>query len=174
MTDRPEDPDQPSSYGTPSPDAPQYGSAPQYGPAPQHGQSPPYGPGPQYGPPPQYGQAPPYGSAPQYGSPGSYQPTPEQSALRTQAVVALAVNALVVIVTCFSALPSIGGAIAAGIALGQVGTDPDNARRLVRWSWGLLIASVVIGILIAAFVFVLIIVGSATSTSDPTFHLGLG
>jgi hypothetical protein len=178
VTDRPENPDQPPSYGTPSaPDAPQDGSAPQYGP--------PYGPqyGPQYGQPPQgqppQGQPPqgqpPYGQ-PAYGQPGPYQQpeTPEQSSLRTQAIVSLVINVLVVVSTCFTALPSIGGAITAGIALGQVGSDPDNARRLVRWSWGLLIASVVIGILIIAFIIVIAVVGASSSSSDPTFHVGLG
>jgi hypothetical protein len=137
----------------------------------------PYGaPQPQYGaPPPPYGapqQPPPYGYAPPpYG--GGYQPlTPEQSSLKSQATVALVVNAIAVVITCFGALPSIGGCITAGIALGQVQTDPANARRLVRWSWGLLIGSVAL-ILLVVFGFFLLVLLAAETSSDPTFHLGL-
>lgn len=165
MTDRPENPDQPPAYGSPPPPAPPYGSAPDADP----GQL-PYGP--QYGsaPPPPYG-SPQYGSAPPpaYGAPPYPTGTPEQSALRTQAIVSLVINALVVLFSCFAALPSIGGAITAGIAIGQAQSDPENARRLVRWSWGLLIASIVIGILIVVFFVILIVIGANATPSDPTF-----
>jgi hypothetical protein len=163
-------PDQPDSSGqqppAQSPPPSPYGQPPTGQPAEPTS---PYGQ-----PPAQQPAQPPYGQ-PAYGQPGPYQQpeTPEQSSLRTQAIVSLVINVLVVVSTCFTALPSIGGAITAGIALGQVGSDPDNARRLVRWSWGLLIASVVIGILIIAFIIVIAVVGASSSSSDPTFHVGL-
>ena len=146
MTDRPDD-DRPPSYGPPAaPGGPDHGS-PEYG-SPQYG-SPQYG-APQYGAPP-YGPS--SGTPAAYGAPQPYAPTEEQSALRSQAIIALVLNGLVVVATCFSALPSIGGAITAGVALGQVGTDVDRARRLVRWSWGLLITSVAIGFAIFGLIF---------------------
>ena len=171
MTDRPENPDQPPSYGPaagPRRAAVRVGAPARVG-APVR----PARTGPSTGQPP-HGRSRRTGSRPT-GSRRPYQQpeTPEQSSLRTQAIVSLVINVLVVVSTCFTALPSIGGAITAGIALGQVGSDPDNARRLVRWSWGLLIASVVIGILIFVAVIVIAFVGAASSSSDPTFHFGL-
>jgi hypothetical protein len=142
---------------------------PEYGRAPEHGQVPEHGPPPGYGPAPEYGTTPAYGSpygGPPYGSASAYalQPdTPEQSSLRMQAVVALVINVIVVLATCFMALPSIGGAITAGIALGQVRSDVDGARRLVRWSWGLLITTVAIAVLL--LVFLVVVYATLGSTS---------
>lgn len=134
--------DQP--YGTPPSDP--------YGTPPSAGTS-AYG-APAYGNPP-YG-APPYG-APGYGAPGyGAVLTPEQSSLRTQAIVSLVVNIVVVVATCFAALPSIGGAVTAGIALGQVKSDTPNARKLVKWSWWLLAATFIIGALVVFGIIALI------------------
>jgi hypothetical protein len=148
VTDQPDDPYRQGSGGEPPAGSPPpYGNPPYEPQQPQQPQQPAYGAAPPYGAPP-YG-APPYG-APQYGAPpyGYQQQTPEQGSLRTQAIVALVANAVVLAFTCFMALPSIGGVITAGIAIGQVNSDVANARRLVRWSWGLLIATIVLGVLI--------------------------
>jgi hypothetical protein len=194
VTDRPDDPypqgaggEQPAGspppYGTPSgappygpqqpqqpPQQPAYGTPPGYGPGqpqqPGYGAAPPYG-APPYGAPP-YG-APPYG-APPYGAPpyAYQQESPEQRSIRSQAIAALVVNAIVLTFTCLMALPSIGGVITAGIALGQVGSDPENARRLVRWSWGLLITSVVLGVLLFGGLIALGALVDSTGSSGTT------
>jgi hypothetical protein len=171
---------QPPQYGTP----PAYGSPPYGTPPPAYGALPPYGAPPAYGAPPPYGAPPAYGAPPTYGAPpygappygGGYQPeTPEQSSLRHQAIAALVVNGILVVLSCLAALPSLGGVITAAIAIGQVRTDPVNARRLVRWSWGLLAATVILTILLVGFVFALALATESTSSSsDPTFRLGLG
>jgi hypothetical protein len=173
VTERPDDPDRPATgaeppqaWGSPAPPPP---APPAYGPQqPGYGpqQPPPYGsqqPG--YGP-----QQPVYGSPPPpYGAAPYRTETPEQSSLRTQAIVSLVINVIVVLSTCFAALPSIGGAITAGIAIGQVGSDPDNARKLVKWSWGLLIATIVLGVLVVVgFIVLVALIGSSTDTSTTT------
>ncbi|MBI4944104.1 MAG: hypothetical protein HY830_25465 [Actinobacteria bacterium] len=140
----------------PRPDAgpPAYGTPPPYGPPPG---SPGYGP-PGYGP-PGSGYGPPYGYAqygyaqygPQYGYGvpyGVWQRSPEATSLRTQAIVGLVVSAVLVLLCCSPLL--IASAITAGIALGRVDQDLDSARRLVRWTWGLVIASVVLMVVLLA------------------------
>ena len=118
------------AYGTPSADQgqDQYGQ-PQFGHA-QYGQ-------PAYGTPTGYG----------YAAPARPPLSPEANGVRNQAIIALVCNATLVLLTCFLALPSIGGIVTSSIALGRVGTDVPGARRLVKWSWGLLAASVALGIL---------------------------
>lgn len=172
MTDQPERPGsssddeaRPSAPEPPQPPDPYAPPADPYGTPPPAGSAPPqYGAQPQYGPPP-YGTPPP-GYGPAYG--GAYAPppplSPEQQAMRTQALTALIVNIVIVVFSCFAALPSIGGAVTAGVALGQVQTDPENARRMIRWSWGLLIASVVIFLLLVVGFIVLVIAAGVSSS----------
>ena len=175
MTDRPDDPYRQGSNGEPPAGSqPPYGTPPSNLPYGPQGQQPPQPPA--YGsPPPAYGSgqpqqppsgaAPPYGAPPYAGTPYGYQaPSPEQSSVRTQAIIALVANAVVLVLACFMALPSIGGVITAGIALGRVNTDVDSARRLVRWSWGLLVLSIVLGVLII----VAVIAAGATFDSTTT------
>jgi hypothetical protein len=103
--------------------------------------------GQQYGYGPQHGYGQPYGYPPQYGAampPYGWSRPPEASSLRTQAIVALVVSVASVLFCCSPLL--IASAITSGIAIGRVDTDLDSARRLVRWSWGLVIASVVLGV----------------------------
>jgi hypothetical protein len=172
VTDRPDEPDRPASDQPPPPPwgpqptpptdgyaAPGYESAPPYGAAPAYGTPPAAGPGQPQQP---YGYTPPYGPAP-----GGWQPeSPEQSSIRTQAILSLVINIFVLLSSCFIALPSIGGAITAGIALGQVGSNPENARKLVRWSWGLLIATVVIGVLVfVGFILLFVLLGASADST---------
>ncbi len=125
---------------------PGYGP-PGYGP-PGYGYGPP-GYGPQYG----YQQ---YGYGPQY---GAWQRSPEATSLRTQAIVGLVVSAVLVLMCCSPLL--IASAITSGIALGRVDQDLDSARRLVRWTWGLVVASVVLTVVLFA-----VLIG-AGAFSDP-------
>lgn len=148
----------PPSGGTPCPD----GAPPAYGTPPPHGAPVGYGAEPQYpqpypqGYPQPYPQEPfaqqpyaqPYpGAYPAYGSYPGYPVyrSPEVSSVRTQSIVALVVSLASVLMCC---LPlGIPAAITAGIALSKADTDFPRARTLVRWSWGLLVASVVLGVL---------------------------
>ena len=67
---------------------------------------------------------------------------------------ALLVN-VVVAVACFGLL-SVPGAIAAGMALRAVDTDPVRADRLVRWSWAFLGTNLLFYVLLAAVVLVVV------------------
>jgi hypothetical protein len=128
----PEQPGQgPQDWRTPSnPYGPQSGSTP-YG-QPPYGQQ-QYGP---YGPPPgpdpnqQYGQYGQYGQQP-YGY--GYYP-PRQQGPRTHAIVALVVS-IVLALSCYFTLGGIAGAILSGVALGKVDTEPDQSRKLLKWTW---------------------------------------
>ncbi|MGI5154273.1 hypothetical protein [Microbispora sp. CA-102843] len=159
----PEQPGQgPQDWQTPSnPYGPPSGSNP-YG---QPSGSNPYGQqqyGP-YGPPPgpdpnqQYGQYGQYGQSGQYGQPGpnpyqqqyGYYPPggypPRQEGPRTHAIVALVIS-LVLALSCYISLGGIAGAILSGIALSKVDTEPDQARKLLKWTW------IAIGINVVLFV----------------------
>ncbi|WP_285703788.1 hypothetical protein [Microtetraspora sp. NBRC 16547] len=132
-----------------------YGTDPQAGPShgdPQFGQQ--YGQ--QYGP--QYGQQPPYGQpygqqafGQPYGSPYGQPPygyPPRQEGPRTHAIVALVIS-IVMGMTCYITLGGIAGAILSGIALSKVDTEPDTARRLLKWTWisiGINVVLIIIGI----------------------------
>jgi hypothetical protein len=178
VTDRPDDPDRPASDQPPPPPWGPPPAPPTAGyAAPEHESAPPYGAAPVYGTPPAAGpgQPQPYGYAPPYGAPapGGWQPeSPEQSSIRTQAILALIINIFVLLSSCFMALPSIGGAITAGIALGQVRSDPEGARRLVKWSWGLLIATVVIGVLVTVGLILFFALLGASADSSGTTTTG--
>ncbi|MCC5577393.1 MgtC/SapB family protein [Microtetraspora sp. AC03309] len=84
---------------------------------------------PGYGSP--YGQ-PGYGQPP-YGPPGYGYP-PQPAGPRTHAIVALVIS-LVLALSCYITLGGIAGAILSGIALSKVDTEPDTARRLLKWTW---------------------------------------
>jgi hypothetical protein len=61
-----------------------------------------------------------------------------------------------IISVLFCCLPlGIAGAITSGLAIGRADTDVASAKRLVGWGWGLLAASIVVGIggLILLFAF---------------------
>ncbi|WP_157249112.1 hypothetical protein [Nonomuraea typhae] len=73
-----------------------------------------------------YGDRPPPG----YGYPP---PGPRNDGLRTTSIIALVLN-LVATVSCCNFL-AIPGAIMAGLALGKVDSEPENARSRLLWSW---------------------------------------
>ena len=112
---------------------------PPYGTPPGHGTPPGYGapPPPAYGVPPAYGYA-----QPAYGYPGWRDPAADS--VRTQAIVALVVGIVLGLLCCIPG--GIGSAVTAGLAMGRVDRDVASARRLVRWSWGITAASVVLGV----------------------------
>ena len=121
--------------GPPYPQAPagQPGAYPAYGA--------PYDPYPPY--PPPYGPYAPYGAyGGAYGAPFR---SPEAGSLRTQAIVVLVVSLLSVVMCCFPL--GIAATITSAIALSNVDSDLVRARTLVRWSWGLLVASLVLAVL---------------------------
>ncbi|MBB5083151.1 hypothetical protein [Nonomuraea endophytica] len=78
-----------------------------------------------------YGEQPPpgYGYGPGYPPPHQ----PRNDGLRTSAIVALVLN-LIAIVTCCNFV-AIAGAIMAGLGLGKVDTEPENARSKLVWAW---------------------------------------
>ncbi|WP_433498234.1 MgtC/SapB family protein [Sphaerimonospora sp. CA-214678] len=141
----PQDWQNPSNPYGPPPDQDPYGRQ-------QHG-GPPPGYDPNHGPDPnqQYGYYPPPGPGPyqnQYGyyPPGGY--PPRQEGPRTHAIVGLVVS-LVLALSCYVSLGGIAGAILSGIALSKVDTQPDTARRLLKWTWvsiGINVGLLVIGI----------------------------
>jgi hypothetical protein len=61
---------------------------------------------------------------------------------------------------------SIVGAILAGLAINRVTTDYAGARRQVMWSWGLLAANFVIGILALIVFFA---VGLSSGLDDASY-----
>jgi hypothetical protein len=87
--------------------------------------------------------------------------TAEASSLRTQAIVSLVLNLLAVV--CCNLL-GIAGAVCAGSALGKIDLELDRARSLVRWSWGLLAAGLVLAVIGFAAI---IAVGALDSTQIP-------
>jgi hypothetical protein len=117
----------------------------------------PQPPAPPHYPPGQYPTTP-YSGAPYGQYPG--QPTaygypvygPAAGSPRGQAIAALVVNIVLVLCSCFFGLTSIAGLIVAAIAIGTSESDPQQARTLLKWSWGLAIATVVLGgLMIALF-----------------------
>ncbi|GAA2400004.1 hypothetical protein [Nonomuraea africana] len=119
----------------------------------------PENPGDNQGP---YGQQQPYGSPyghgsgeQPYGAPYGQQPPPgygygyppPQQGPRTHAIVALVIS-IVLALSCYITPGGIAGAIMSGIALGQVDTQPDKARNLLKWTWisiGINVALVIVG-----------------------------
>ena len=70
---------------------------------------------------------------------------PVVSSLRSQAIVALVLNACSVLFC--SNLVGIAGAICAGVAIGKVNLDLAAGRKLVRWAWGLLAGGIALAAL---------------------------
>ena len=128
-----------------------------------HGQEPygydPYS-GQPYPPPQEYGGAypPPMPPAPY----GYGHPPPQNESLRNQAIGVLVTN-IVATMLCCSPL-GIAGIVVGAMAMGRADTQPESARSLVRWGWGLAIAWVV---LLVVGVVVLIAIGVAT---DPNLN----
>jgi hypothetical protein len=156
------DPDAPPSYSVPPPYGtpdPSPSTPPPYGtPGPSPSTPPPYGT-PEYGTPPPYGTPQAYGYPPPppstYGSPWMPVRSPEAASVRTQAIIAMICN---IVLTMFCCTPfGLAGAITSGIAMGRVDTDLPRAKNLVAWGWGLLVASVVLGI---AAIILLIMLGT--------------
>jgi hypothetical protein len=143
-------PDPPQPPAPPHYPPGQYPTTPSQGPAYPSGQY----PGPQY-PGPQY----PGSQYPGYGYPG-YGPVADSP--RGQAIAALVVNILLVMCTCFFGLPSIAGLIVAAIAIGTSDSDPQQARTLLKWSWGLAITTVA---LVGLFFIGVVALGSVSGSS---------
>lgn len=132
-----------------------------------HPQNPgdPYG-GTPYGQDPSgYGQVP-YGAA-GYGQPGvppySYGPPGfgYAPASTGPAIAALIMN-VIAAVTCYGILAA-PGIVTAALAINRAQSDPESARRLTRWSWGIFAAAVVVGIALLVLVIVL------AANSDPSY-----
>ena len=165
--------DQPTDQpgGRPSDEAPPQGPdpyVPGYDPYGQPGYPPPgypasgytagYPPG--YGPPPGYEQPAGYGQAgyPQptyptyptypgytvYPYPPPYPVPPPGDGPRNQAIAALVANVVAAVLCC--PLVGIAGIVLSAVAMSRSDRDPDSARRLVKWSWGVLAATIVLGI----------------------------
>lgn len=105
---------------------------------------------------------PPFGAAgyaAQVGRPGQFEQPRQfeqpESAVRARATIALVVN--VVVALCCFGLMSIPGAIAAGMAIRAIPTDPKRAARLVRWSWAFLALNVLFYILLACAIVAVVV-----------------
>lgn len=98
----------------------------------------------QYGAyPPAYGYAPPYDDGP-----------------KNQAIGALVTN---IVMTLFCCSPlAIAGVVVAAMAMSRAPHQPESARTLLRWGWGLAIANVVL-------IVVLVVVWIAFLASNPEF-----
>lgn len=106
---------------------------------------------PGYGPPAPYGQGPGYAPSP-YSRPGHQQ-------TNTSAIALTVVSGLSTLVGCIFAIPAL---ILGIMALVKQGASPSDAARLTRWGWiayGVALAFVVIGGIIAITIF------ATTSTS---------
>lgn len=137
------------------------GSGQPYGYDPYSGQ--PYPPPQEYGgayPPPM----PPAPSGPAgygYGYGYGYPPPPPQDdRVRNQAIGVLVTN-IVATLLCCSPL-AIAGIVMGAMAMGRAETQPDSARSLIKWGWGMAIGSAV---LVIALIVALIVIGVA---SDPS------
>lgn len=145
-----------SPYASPPPGQPSSGQPPYAGQQPDA----PYGA--QYGP--QYGAQ--YG-AQQYGSPMP----PEVVQLRSSATLWLVLNIVSVPFWGWLAggLLGIVGAIFAGIALGEIGTDPTSAKRKIRVAKILFFVGLGVSVLIA-IVGVVALILFANSIDTSTFE----
>lgn len=128
-----------------------------------YGQQQPY----QYDP--YSGQPYPYPQPQEYG--GAYPPpmppvphafeyaTPPVQSPRNLAIGALVTN-IVLTLLCCSPL-GIAGIVVSALAMGRADHEPESAKRLVKWGWGLAIASVVAVIALIVVVLVVAAVQSA-------------
>jgi hypothetical protein len=147
-------------YGSPAPDSPALLSEPGSGSA--QGDRPTSGPA-VYGTPPPYGRppVPPPPYAVVHGQvPGFAQRSPEQAAVRSQAIAAVIVGVLLAM-PCFNVL-TVPAVIIAAIALGQVGSNLVSARRLTRVAWVWIAVTTVL--YVAFMIFSVMLPGSSTST----------
>jgi hypothetical protein len=94
-------------------------------------------------------------------------PDPEQAlaVLRRRATIALVVH--VVLALCLFAVPSIAGAVTAGLARRAAVTDLARGDRLLRWSWAFLAVDLlfyvllaVVGAILAAYLFLIVKAGT--------------
>jgi len=113
-----------------------------------------------------YPQPQPYGGAypPPMPAPAAYgyAPVGQNDGLRNQAIGVLVTN-IATTVLCCSPL-GIAGIVVGALAMGRVDTQPDSARSLVKWGWGLAIVSVVlVVIMVVAFIVIVMLSESATS-----------
>jgi hypothetical protein len=74
----------------------------------------------------------------------------EAESLRTQAIVALVLNGLSIFCCGILGIP---GVIVTALALGKVHHDVRGARILVKWGWGLLVASLALGVVLLTLLF---------------------
>ncbi|WP_131743086.1 hypothetical protein [Actinomadura roseirufa] len=131
-----------------------------YGGVPPSGWEDPYGGsqdwGGGYGPPGGHAYGPgtqPPGAGYGYGPPG----VPYTPASSGSSIAALVCNIVAVALCCnIFAIP---GVITAALAVSRVHGDPASARRLTAWSWCLLAASIVLGI-IAAVLYLVVMANS--------------
>jgi hypothetical protein len=147
----------PTQPWPPPPSAPQYGTPQQYGTVPEYGTPPPPAPQQPYQQQP-YPQ-PPYASQ----GYGALPPGPDALAaqgVRSQAIVSLVANGLVLLFSCGTGLVSLAGAIVAGVALSRTRTDPGSARRLVRTSWILLGVQLALGLVIVVLGVIFLVAGA--------------
>jgi hypothetical protein len=135
----------------------------------------PYGGSP-YGD-PGYGGAASYG-VPSYGEQGWQDPyavpgpgygPPIPPASQGSAIGALVCNIVATFFCCF--LLAVPGIITSAIALGRIQTDPESARNLTKWGWGLFIVQAVLGLILGVIYFVLILSG-ALADPDPGYGGG--
>jgi hypothetical protein len=122
---------------------------------------------------PGYGGSAPYGSSP-YADQGWQDPyamptpgygPPMPPASQGAAIGALVCNIVATFFCCF--LLTIPGIITSAIALGRIQSDPESARNLTRWSWGLFIASAILGLILVVIYAVVI-----ATTNDPSTGVG--
>jgi hypothetical protein len=138
----------------PQPAQPPYGSPAQPGGYPPGSAVQGYGPGTGgYGPPPGYGTGYAGGYAGGSAGPGYRTATPEQASTRTQAILALVLN-IVSVLLCGNIF-GIVGAVLSGIALGKIDADLPQARTLLRWGWILLAGGLALTVLAVLGIFFL-------------------
>jgi hypothetical protein len=77
---------------------------------------------------------------------------------RGWAIGALVTN-IVLTLLCCSPL-GIAGIVVSALAMSRADYEPDSSRTLLRWAWGLAIASVVLGL---AFIVVVIVLAATQS-----------
>lgn len=136
----------------------------------------PYGGSSPYGD-PGYGSGSPYsGSAygeqawqDPYAMPGGGFGPPRPPASQGSAIGALVCNIIATFLCCF--LLGIPGIVTSAIAMSRTQTDPDSARSLTKWGWGLFIAQAVIGLIVAVIYLVVYLSGSGLE-SDPGYGSG--
>lgn len=116
----------------------------------------PYDQGPAGSPYGNHGWQDPYAAGQGYGPPV---PPANQGAV----VGALICNILATLLCCLGF--SIGGIVTSAIALSRTQTDPESARNLTRWSWGLFITNVVLAV-IGIIIYIVVIFAVAGSTPD--------